>query len=611
MVLTLLGGQPGITQPSFAGGGSTIPRAAALDPEGNIWIAGSTDSEDFKLVNPIIATKVAYRITAFVAKLDPTGQKLLFSTYLGAQTPQPDPLIRGSVATALAIDNAGNVYVGGETADRDFPARGGFNGCRVFFEQSGDRASCSFLAKITPAGTLAYSTTVTTGGGCTGSNSSCIGRSQWSATVSAMVVDDSGAVTMAGGLGSIYHFPYGFISPAWAYVCRVAPDGSRLLWNLTTTANTLLPTLDATGEVHLFGQSVPVKASPPGSPLVYGTPVLFTDSVKADGSGFTGRKVLAESEDANAIGISPDKQGNLYLAGTSASSDFPLASGAPNPGTDFILKVDPSGSPVQPVLRLPHGAINAPPAFDSNGRLMLLGMGGALLTVPNDYYGQGAPAVVAFANAASFAVNTGICPGALLTLYGFNLPFAEQGFQVQVNGRPAPILYAGPNQINLQTPFETPEYGQISVTVLPGNLSVQVENSPSIGIFTVDGVHAAALNQDGTVNSQSNPAPGGSVISLFGTGARWPFGMTDGEIPDTPSMLDPDLNKFEALNTNQTPLAILYVGTAPGIINGVFQTNVLLPPNFSNLPRTYGIVLNGRSSRGDLLSSNVVQIYFK
>jgi len=34
----------------------------------------------------------------------------------------------------------------------------------------------------------------------------------------------------------------------------------------------------------------------------------------------------------------------------------------------------------------------------------------------------------------------------------------------------------------------------------------------------VDGVHAAALNQDGTMNSASNPAPLGSIVAIWATG---------------------------------------------------------------------------------------------
>ena len=37
-------------------------------------------------------------------------------------------------------------------------------------------------------------------------------------------------------------------------------------------------------------------------------------------------------------------------------------------------------------------------------------------------------------------------------------------------------------------------------------------------VFTVDGVHAAAVNQDGTINSANHPAPVGSIVAVWATG---------------------------------------------------------------------------------------------
>ena len=55
------------------GSGNKAPAAAALDPKGNIWIVGSTDSDDFNLVNPIVSAKVPYRTAGFVIELDIAG----------------------------------------------------------------------------------------------------------------------------------------------------------------------------------------------------------------------------------------------------------------------------------------------------------------------------------------------------------------------------------------------------------------------------------------------------------------------------------------------------------------------------------------------------------
>lgn len=143
-------------------------------------------------------------------------------------------------------------------------------------------------------------------------------------------------------------------------------------------------------------------------------------------------------------------------------------------------------------------------------------------------------------------------------------------------------MYSGTNQIDVQVPFESasiffaqPRRLQV---VSPGSAEVNdLPQSGSLGLFTVDGVHAAALNQDGTVNSASNPAASGSIVTLFGTGARWPSGIKDGSIATSAVSLDRELNRFLMIDLAGTPMNVLYAGAAPGLLYGVFQLNVQLP----------------------------------
>jgi len=171
------------------------------------------------------------------------------------------------------------------------------------------------------------------------------------------------------------------------------------------------------------------------------------------------------------------------------------------------------------------------------------------------------------------------------------------------------VLSAGPNQINVQVPFELAQsYGapQLQVAALAGTVSLPLPSAQSIGFFTADGFHASALNQDGTVNSVSNPAAAGTVVSLFGTGAQWPSELQDGAAAAGAMPLDQESNKFEMVDGPGTPLTILYAGAAPGLIDGVFQINVLLPVNV-NPPLT----LHATTAAGIVLSSDSVQLYMK
>src|SRR5579872_1762170 len=98
----------------LGGSGNDIPLAAALDPNGNLWIVGDTDSDDFPLVNPVVGQKVPYRTAGFVMEINPKAGKLLFATYLGGQQRLAVRLY-SSHATAVAIGGDGSVYVGGST----------------------------------------------------------------------------------------------------------------------------------------------------------------------------------------------------------------------------------------------------------------------------------------------------------------------------------------------------------------------------------------------------------------------------------------------------------------------------------------------------------------
>src|ERR1035438_2013183 len=71
----------------LGGSGNDVPQDAAVDPNGNVWIVGNTDSDNFNFMNPIVSQKVAYRTAGFVIELDPTGSQILFSTYLGGHQP--------------------------------------------------------------------------------------------------------------------------------------------------------------------------------------------------------------------------------------------------------------------------------------------------------------------------------------------------------------------------------------------------------------------------------------------------------------------------------------------------------------------------------------------
>ena len=193
----------------------------------------------------------------------------------------------------------------------------------------------------------------------------------------------------------------------------------------------------------------------------------------------------------------------------------------------------------------------------------------------------------------------GVAPGEIVTIFGSGLgPAGGAGARLRSAGQidttlsgvtvlfdnvAAPMLFAQAGQANVVVPYAVGGRGQTIVRVLSsGTPSNQVtlpvvESAP--GLFTADGSgmrQGAILNQDSTANSPANPAAAGSVVVLYGTGE----GLTD------PAGVDGRL-AAEVLPRPRLPVsvriggreaAVVYAGAAPGLVAGVLQINVRVPP---------------------------------
>ncbi len=122
----------------------------------------------------------------------------------------------------------------------------------------------------------------------------------------------------------------------------------------------------------------------------------------------------------------------------------------------------------------------------------------------------------------------------------------------------------------------------VVVTAPTGPLpALQPQTAGSIGVFAV-------LNEDGSVNSASNPAADGSIVVLYLTGLGAPFeGAQNGAISPIASS---DFQYGIEVKWATEALNVLYAGTAPDLINGLDQVNVRLPMNVTNPQLTVNIV---------------------
>jgi uncharacterized protein (TIGR03437 family) len=156
---------------------------------------------------------------------------------------------------------------------------------------------------------------------------------------------------------------------------------------------------------------------------------------------------------------------------------------------------------------------------------------------------------------------------------------------VTFDGTPAPLLWVQEAQINAVAPWSLTPGQSTEVCVSYNNISNCVtcpvaQTAP--GVFTVDGTYAAALNQDGSINSINNPAARGSIVAVWATGLG-PItpSQADGTLVGLP--LPHDVLGVEVQGTYQLGIpfptnynvvfAVTYAGPAPGMVAGVSQIN--------------------------------------
>src|SRR5205085_11234868 len=107
----------GLDFSTYLGGSDfDFPDGAALDPAGNIILAGGSLSSDFPTANAI-QPNLNGPSDAIIAKINPDTGTLVYSTYLGGSLNEQ--------AYGVAVDWDGNAYVGGATRSPDFPTTPG------------------------------------------------------------------------------------------------------------------------------------------------------------------------------------------------------------------------------------------------------------------------------------------------------------------------------------------------------------------------------------------------------------------------------------------------------------------------------------------------------
>jgi uncharacterized protein (TIGR03437 family) len=191
-------------------------------------------------------------------------------------------------------------------------------------------------------------------------------------------------------------------------------------------------------------------------------------------------------------------------------------------------------------------------------------------------------------NAVSYAGGP-VAPGELISIFGSNLggpgmivnaaennrvPFVAWRTKVFIGGAAAAISAVKENQVNAIVPWWVEPGKAADVVVLVDTAASAPVSVPVAA--TAPGVAAAILNQDGSVNSRSAPAPRGSFVSLFGTGGG---ALTPAWYPMAVAVSPPFalLEAVVEVTIGLRRAEVSYAGVAPLHPEGVFQINVRVP----------------------------------
>jgi Beta-propeller repeat len=304
---------------TFLGGFFAQPSAIAVDGAGSAYVTGNTRSDFFPTTPGAFQLDLKGGQDAFVVKLNAKGTARVYSTLLGGTF---DAEFGSDVASDIAVDGAGNAYVTGYTPSPDFPTTPG-----AFRRTGGGLSLDGFVAKLNATGTaLVYSTFL----GGMGSD-----------LATSIALDPDQDAYLAGWTTSP-DFPTtpGALQPTHApvgidvFVTKLNPAGTGPVYSTVLGATNVRTTssvaLDAAGNAYVTGTAF-ANDFPTTPDALQRTGVgtePFVVKLNATGTALVYSTFLGGSRQDTASGLAVDRTGNAYLIGSTSSADFPTTPGA-------------------------------------------------------------------------------------------------------------------------------------------------------------------------------------------------------------------------------------------------------------------------------------------
>lgn len=280
---------------SYLGGsGNDDIRAMRLAADGSLYLAGTTSSPDFPLLDAVEPSN-ADGADTFAAHLSATG-RLLSSTYLAGSYS----------ATAMSIDDQGMVYIIRDSDAQHFPpaaARQYTFGLRPQV----------VLAKLDPHWPAPLYTVM-------------LGGSQWGGAI-ALAVDSEYAVYLTGWsedadfptTAGVMQHDNG-VNNRRAFVSKITPDGKALAYSTYLGGNAMSGdaiTISATGEAYIVS-----SGTPDGRVIDCNNSAVFVSHIAADGSRALETTPVGGQTQNFGHAVAANRRGDVAVVGDTSIGDF-------------------------------------------------------------------------------------------------------------------------------------------------------------------------------------------------------------------------------------------------------------------------------------------------
>lgn len=347
----------------LGGSGSENGARIAVDGVGSVYVSGMTNASDFPLKNPFQAQRKG-QDEAFVTKLSPTGNEILFSSYVGGSADDS--------ASGIAITTSGDIYLTGTTRSTDFPVAQAIQSTLA-------GGADGFLVKVTSDGMLAAAT--------------YLGGSLDDAPQS-VAVDRNGEAYIAGQTGSANFPVMNAYQPQLAnrvggidgFITHFNAAGTALTYSTYLGGNSFdyLTDLavDSSGNAYVTGytgsDNFPLRDALQKSSG--GQFDVFVTKLDRSGKALIFSTYLGGAGADQAFGIAVDSLRNVYITGLTRSLNFPVINSIqPNFLGDrdaFLCKINATGGKIvySTYLGGARGETGWAVAVDSSGAATVTGV---------------------------------------------------------------------------------------------------------------------------------------------------------------------------------------------------------------------------------------------